>query len=206
MNILVVDDIQDNRMAIELLLEEFDDIVIKEAIDGQEAIDICKKEKFDIIFMDIMMPNVNGIVATKIIKSFDKQVMILALSALDDEESKNQMLFHGAEDYMTKPIEDNLFHQRVKNYLQIVSLRKQKLSNVTAKNHFTQEVYSRSLKFKITSEQCLAEFWDYYLNDTTYNIDKIEECIRMIYAYGQMCLKHDLVFIIDAEENDENSS
>jgi len=88
MNVLIVDDNPDNRMTIQLLLEEFDDINALEAQDGQEAIDMCKNEQFDIVFMDIMMPNVDGIIATKIIKSFDKKVMILALSALDDEESQ----------------------------------------------------------------------------------------------------------------------
>ncbi|MCK4974537.1 MAG: response regulator, partial [Sulfurimonas sp.] len=151
-----------------------------------------------------MMPNVDGIKATSVIKSFNKQVMILALSALDDEESKNQMLANGAEDYMTKPIEDSLFHQRLKNYIQIIELRKQKPSNEYAINHFSQEVYSRSLKFKITSLQSLAEFWDYYLNGDIHNIETLEDCIRMIYAYAQLCLKNDLVFIINAEENDEN--
>lgn len=204
MNILIVDDNKDNRMTIQLLLEEFENIEISEVIDGQEAIDICKKKHFDIIFMDIMMPNVDGITATKTIKSFDKKVMILALSALDDEASKNKMLECGAEDYMTKPIEDELFYQRVKNYLQIVEFRKSKLSNTDAINPFTQEVYSRSLKFSITSLQCLAEFWDYYLNDSPYEVEALEDCIRIVYAYGQLCLKHNNSFSINAEENEGN--
>lgn len=204
MKILIVDDNQDNRMTIELLLEEFDGLETSQAEDGQVAIDLCKKEHFDIVFMDIMMPNVDGITATKMIKTFDKKVMILALSALDDEASKNKMLANGAEDYMTKPIEDELFHQRVKNYLQIVTLRKSRLSNTDAVNPFSQEIYSRSLKFNITSLQSLAEFWDYYLNDAVYEIEALEECIRMVYAYGQLCLKSDNTFVITAEENDDN--
>lgn len=204
MKILIVDDNQDNRTTIELLLEEFDDLETLQAEDGQIAIDLCKKEHFDIVFMDIMMPNIDGITATKVIKSFDKKVMILALSALDDEASKNKMLSNGAEDYMTKPIEDELFHQRVKNYLQIVALRKSKLSNTDAINPFTKEIYARSLKFNITSMQALAEFWDYYLNDATYSIEALEECIRMVYAYGQLCIKSNNPFVITAEENEEN--
>lgn len=204
MKILIADDNQDNRTTIQLLLEEFDDIEVNEAIDGKEAITLCKKEHYDIILMDIMMPNVDGITATKAIKSFDKKVMILALSALDDEASKNTMILYGAEDYIPKPIEDELFHQRMKNYMQIVEFRKEKLVNESAINHFTHEVYSRSLKFKITTLQALAEFWDYYLNGNIKNIATLEECVRMIYAYGQLCLKHDLVFIINVEENDSN--
>ncbi|MFT5661889.1 MAG: CheY-like chemotaxis protein [Sulfurimonas sp.] len=204
MKILIVDDIVDNRTTIELLLEEFEDIETSQAKSGQEAIDMCKKEHFDLIFMDIMMPNVDGITATKTIKSFDSNVMILALSALDDEESKHKMLESGAEDYMSKPIEDDLFHQRVKNYLQIVEVRKFELSNLEAVNEFSQEIYSRSLKFNISSIQSLSQFWDYYLNDSSCDIENLEECIRMIYAYGQVSLKKNINFSIISEENEEN--
>lgn len=204
MKILIVDDIADNRTTIELLLEDFEDIKTSQVNSGQEAIDICKKEHFDIIFMDIMMPNVDGITATKVIKSFDSKVMILALSALDDQESKNKMLESGAEDYITKPIEDELFYQRVINYIQIVQARKFKLSNLEAVNEFTQEVYSRSLKFNITSIASLSQFWDYYLNEASYNVENLEEAIRIIYAYGQLSLKKDVNFSIIHEENEDN--
>ncbi len=204
MKILIVDDNQDNRMTIQLLLEEFEDLEIFEAEDGQEAIELCKEKHFDLIFMDIMMPNVDGIKATRIIKSFDKKTMVLALSALDDEASKNEMLASGAEDYMTKPIESELFHQRVKNYIQIVELRKKRLSNTNAVNHFTQEVYSRTLKFNITSLQSLAEMWDYYLNKAANELEGLEDCIRMIYAYGQLSIKSGHDFTITEEENDDN--
>ncbi len=204
MKILIVDDNSDNRMTIQLLLEDFENIETSEAIDGQEAIDMCKNEHFDIVFMDIMMPNVDGIKATKIIKSFDKQVMILALSALDDEESKNTMLSCGAEDYITKPIEDELFSQRVRNYLQIVELRKRPPLNLDAVNFFTQEVYSRSLKFNITSLQSLSELWDYYLNNASNEIETLEDCMRMIYAYGQYSLKTGNNLSVTAEENEDN--
>lgn len=204
MKVLIVDDIADNRMAINLLLEEFEDIEAYEAKDGQEAIDICKKDHYDIVFMDIMMPNIDGISATRIIKSFDKKVMILALSALDDEESKNKMLESGAEDYITKPIDDRVFHQRVKNYISIVEYRQQKPLNTNAVNAFTKEVYSRSLKFNIKSLQSLSEFWDYYLNDSSYDVEMIEDCIRILYAYGQFILKTEHSFSVVAEENEEN--
>lgn len=202
--ILCVDDDRNNRMTLQLLLEEFDDIQTTEAADGQEAIELCRQKHFDIILMDIMMPNVNGITATSVIKTFDKKTMILALSALDDETSKNQMLASGAEDYMTKPIEDNLFHQRIANYIQIVQLRKLKPLNTDALNPFSQEIYSRSLKFSISSPQSLAELWDYYLNQAQYEIAELEDCIRIIYAIGQFSLKNHHSFSIVAEENNDN--
>ncbi len=204
MNVLIVDDNEDNRMTIKLLLEEFDDLNISEAEDGQKAIDYCLSEPVDIVFMDIMMPNVNGIDATKEIKANNHDIMVLALSALDDVNSKNDMLAVGAEDYMTKPIESELFHQRVKNYLQIISFRKKTLSNENALNPFTTEVYARSLKFNFTNMQSIAEFWDYYLNNKSIQIEALEECIRMIYAYAQIMLKNHKEFTVIEEENDDN--
>lgn len=204
MKILIVDDIEENRITIELLLEDFNNIEISQVKSGREAIDICKKEHFDIIFMDIMMPDIDGIIATRTIKSFDSKVMILALSALDDEKSKNKMLENGAEDYIVKPIEDKLFYQRVKNYIQIVEYRSHKLSNINYINCFTDKIYSRSLNFNINSLHTLSEFWDYYLNETSYNIEALEDCIRIIYAYGQFILNKNNDFSITAEENEEN--
>lgn len=204
MKILIVDDEPNNRIIIELFLEEFDNLEIAQASNGSEAIAMCRVEHYDIVFMDIMMPETDGITATEMIKSFDKKTMIIALSALDDENSKNAMLAAGAEDYMTKPIVDTLFHQRFENYRQIVTLRSQKRSHSYAINLFTKEVYARSLKFTISTPQSLAEMWDYYLNDGIHYIENLEECVRILYAYGQFSLKHGHPISIFAEENDDN--
>lgn len=203
-SVLIVDDEPNNRTIIELFLEDFDDVEISHAENGSEAIRMCQEHHYDIIFMDVMMPETDGITATRTIKSFDKKTMILALSALDDEESKNAMLAAGAEDYMTKPIVDTLFHRRFRNYLEIVTLRNQKPSHACAINLFTKEIYARSLKFTITTPHSLAEMWDYYLNDGTHYIENLEECVRILYAYGQFSLKHGHAVSIFAEENDEN--
>lgn len=69
-HILLVDDNENNRLTLELLLEDIEDVTLFEAENGQEAIDICKNETIDLIFMDIMMPVMDGIEATKAIKSF----------------------------------------------------------------------------------------------------------------------------------------
>lgn len=204
MRVLVVDDIDSNRTTIKLLLEDFEGLEISEASDGAEAVALCKKEHFDLVFMDVMMPEIDGFKATKTIKSFDNKVMIIAVSALGDTSSKDLMLRSGAEDYITKPIQDELFFKRVENYFQIINYRNMKPLNIEAVNFFTQEVYTRSLKFNITSLQSLAEFWDYFLNRVSYEAESLEECIRIIYAYGQICLREDNKFSIVVEENEES--
>lgn len=67
-HILIVDDNENNRLSLQLLLEELQDIHINEAQNGEEAIAFCKHTPVDLIFMDIMMPIMDGIEATAAIK------------------------------------------------------------------------------------------------------------------------------------------
>lgn len=202
MNILIVDDNHDNRMTIELLLEDIQGATIKEAVDGAEAISMCKKNQFDLIFMDIMMPNVDGFEATKEIKSFSPSTMIIALSALDDNNSKHAMLQYGAEDYLTKPIDAELFAQRVKNYISIISMRAKPLQSTKIVSLFSDTAYPLSKIFTIDSEASLAYFWDYYLNCSNCKAENISDVVRLIYGIGLWLLKTKHAFTIVAEDND----
>lgn len=200
--ILLVDDNDNNRLTLELLLEEIENVEVFEAHDGEEAISMCQKENYDLIFMDIMMPRVDGFEATKAIKESGHKAMIIALSALDDEASKHKMMSLGAEDYLTKPVDAELFQMRVKNYLMIIDKRKKKVFDLEAINPFNKNVFNRSCNFRINSEEALAEFWDYWLNGTK-NILDLSDCVRIIYGFGLWLLKRDKRFHIIAEENDE---
>ena len=151
--VLIVDDNENNRLTLNLLLEEVDGVEVHEAEDGQIAVEMCVKQNYDLIFMDIMMPNMDGFEATKYIKQMHKNSMIIALSALDDEASKHKMLSLGAEDYLTKPINSVLFETRVAQYIRIASMRSQskpEVSNVM--NPFSNSIYSRTITFRIQDE------------------------------------------------------
>lgn len=200
--ILLVDDNDNNRLTLELLLEEIENVEVFEAHDGEEAISMCQKENYDLIFMDIMMPRVDGFEATKAIKESGHKAMIIALSALDDEASKHKMMSLGAEDYLTKPVDAELFQMRVKNYLMIIDKRKKKVFDLEAINPFNKNVFNRSCNFRINSEEALAEFWDYWLNGTK-NILDLSDCVRIIYGFGLWLLKRDKRFHIIAEESNE---
>lgn len=198
--VLVVDDNKDNRMTIKLLLEDFKDILLLEAENGKKAIDITTPIMPDIIFMDIMMPIMDGIEATKEIRKFDKKVLIVALSALSDDEHQSQMLKAGAEDYITEPINDELFAVRMNNYLSIIEHRRSRDRMDGAINLFSKTVHSKKTTFFVEDEVGLIEFWEYAAEKSTDGA--VSDAIRAIYNIGLTLLMTNKNFTIVVEEDD----
>jgi two-component system sensor histidine kinase BarA len=115
--ILAVDDNEANLKLInELLLEQVNEVIT--AVNGQEAVDICKHEKFAMIFMDIQMPVMDGISALKSIKSitFNENTPIIAVTAHALKEEKDKLLKLGFDSYMTKPIDEAMLRHTIYEY------------------------------------------------------------------------------------------
>ena len=97
--------IADDEMRIRVLLNDFltrEGYSVAEAQDGLEATQMAKKEKYDLIILDIMMPNMDGLEAcTKIRKFSDAQIMMLTARSEDIDELAGFDM--GADDYVTKP-------------------------------------------------------------------------------------------------------
>ncbi len=201
--ILIVDDNENNRLTIDLLLEDIEDVEAFEARTGKEAVQMCQKQDYDLLFMDIMMPIMDGMEATLIIKEMPKSPMIIALSALDDKESKQQMLLNGAEDYLTKPIDSKLFVQRVKNYINIITLRKNRVLNEDALNPFSKSVYDRRTIFYVKNETSIVQFWDFFLVSNQFNCKNFSDYIRIIYGISKWLIKIRKPFTINIEENED---
>ena len=157
----------------------------------------------DIVFMDLMMPVMDGIEATRKIREFDGKVMIVAVTALDDEHSKEQMLRYGAEDYLVKPIDPKIFPRRVELYTQLARGRHVARGDNRAVNPFEKNVYNRMTLFRVFDESSLGEVWEYFLADSHKQVDGLTECIRVLYGLGSWMLKGGISFTITSEENDE---
>ena len=209
MNILIVDDNKNNRMILSLLLEDYMDdnegvtFTIEEAEDGAIAVQKCKDDSFDLVLMDIMMPNMDGIEATKAIRKIDSKIMIVAVSAVDDGDRKKQILSCGAEDYISKPVNSDIFVSRIANYITLVESRKHKSSNSAVINLFTQEVFSRHTTFILDSDDSLAEFWEFFLLNARVKSDYLSDVVRTIFAIveKQISIKNNNLLYI--EESDE---
>ncbi len=100
-HILVVDDEARIRSIIRKYAE-FEGHTVTEAGDGMEAVHLCRKEKFDIIILDIMMPELDGFSACREIRKV-AQTPIIMLSARGEEYDKINGFECGADDYVVKP-------------------------------------------------------------------------------------------------------
>jgi len=101
--VLIADDHTIVREGIRMILTAQPDIeVVGEAANGQEAIDLTRKLRPDVVVMDISMPGVSGINATKAIKAEMPEVNVLALTMHEDETSVFQLLKAGASGYVLK--------------------------------------------------------------------------------------------------------
>jgi PAS domain S-box-containing protein len=99
---LIVDDINDN---IELLREILKSIGIKteEAVNGEEAVKMSKEKEYDIIFMDVVMPVMDGISAVKEIRKNNKKSIIAAVTASVFEEERKEIMKFGVDEFIRKP-------------------------------------------------------------------------------------------------------
>ncbi|QFR50224.1 response regulator [Sulfurimonas lithotrophica] len=103
MSVLVVDDSNVNIILMKSILEEYK-ISVDTAYDGEEAINKVKNKTYDIVFMDINMPTMGGMDATKIIREFNKNIKIVALTANVIEGDKKRFMDAGMDDYLSKPL------------------------------------------------------------------------------------------------------
>ena len=99
--ILVVDDEFRIRQIIRKYAE-FEGYEVEEAVDGMQAIEICRKKEFDLIIMDVMMPELDGFSACREIRKF-RDTPIIMLSARGEEYDKIHGFELGSDDYVVKP-------------------------------------------------------------------------------------------------------
>lgn len=116
--ILVVEDEPKNVKLVRDLMEANGYTVI-EAYDGKQGVDMAIAEKPDLIFMDVMMPVMDGYEATRLIKanSATKAIPVVALTSHAMKGDREKALESGCDDYMSKPIDIKELLKMVKKYL-----------------------------------------------------------------------------------------
>lgn len=107
--ILIVDDEDYIRLLIEQTLEELEDegVEILTANNGEDALEMIREEKPDLVFLDVMMPRMNGYDVCRTVKDDDdlSDVFIIMLTAKGQEFDREKGVNVGADIYMTKPFD-----------------------------------------------------------------------------------------------------
>ena len=116
--VLLVEDNAINRMLSQRFLKNLS-TEIEMVEDGREALDICNKQKFDLIFMDCQMPVMDGFQATRQIRRshVNQHTPIIALTGLDSENERQACLQAGMNDFITKPFTQEQLHNAIIQWL-----------------------------------------------------------------------------------------
>ncbi|MBF0572252.1 MAG: response regulator [Desulfamplus sp.] len=123
--ILVVDDEANNRKLLQQMLK--DSYKISFAVNGREAIEVCKKVNPDMILLDIMMPEMDGFEACRYLKSDPKSadIPIIFITAMNDIQDEAAGFEAGCVDYITKPISKPIVIARIDTHLTISRQKKE---------------------------------------------------------------------------------
>lgn len=105
LRLLIVDDNSNIRNSLRIAFDDFKDIeIVGEAQNGQQAVDLCAQVNPSIVLMDILMPEMDGIVATRIIRERFPVVKVVVLTSAPDETLIAAALQAGAASYLLKAI------------------------------------------------------------------------------------------------------
>ena len=116
--VMVVEDFEDNRFMMRRLLE-MSGYRVLEAVNGEEAVEIARAERPGLILMDLSLPQLDGLAATRRIRQHPelKNVPIVAVSAHDTADFHADALAAGCNDYVTKPIDFDQLEELLRRLL-----------------------------------------------------------------------------------------
>lgn len=189
--ILLVEDDKDLNRTVEIFLksESYD---VDSCFDGLEALDRLKGDKFDLILTDIMMPNLDGFGLAEKVRTTDKHMPIIFMTAKDDKLSKQLGFKLEIDDYITKPFDIDELLMRIKAILRRSKVEQNKkltIGNLTMDidehmayvdgNEIAFTVREFDMLFKLlqnpkktfTRSQLMDEFWDYDSSATSRTVD-----------------------------------
>ncbi len=178
MTVLIVDD--EDR--IRLLIKEYclnENYIVLEANDGIKALKLIKENKIDVIILDIMMPNMDGLTAYQEIKKFNIPTIIL--SARNEEYDKLVGFGLGVDDYVTKPFSPKELIARIK----AVTKRFNKIDDIYVYQNLKVDfkghvVYIDNKEIKLTPKE--YDLLIYFINNKNIALSR-EELLSKIWGY-----------------------
>lgn len=114
--VLLVEDNKINQVITKKIIAK-QNMTCDIADDGYQAIDFARSNRYDFILMDIHMPGISGIEATKEIRKFDVSTPIIALTAISLDDNKGDFLKDGFNEVISKPFDPEVFYQKISHIL-----------------------------------------------------------------------------------------
>jgi len=173
--LLVEDNLVNQKVALAMI--EKMGINIDVASNGKEAIEILKRKKYEMIFMDIQMPEMDGVQATKIIKDINSDVLqhnvpIIAMTAHAMKGDREKYLRAGMDDYITKPFHINDLVMILKKWISNSLNNECQDQSLKNKTHFVEK---HLLDIVNGDRDMLKEILSLYIEKTPILINKIQE-------------------------------
>ena len=183
--VLVVDDEPMNLMVAEGIFKEYE-MQVKAAHSGMEALEFCEKEDFDLIFLDHMMPEMDGLEFCHLLKSDIRtsHIPIILLTAKSRPEDRVECYRAGADGYISKPFELPVLVARIDNFITNKQSRQEKFKD-------TSEVDSSSLELSSLDKEFLDKviaLVNEHIDDEAFDIDSLarEVCMSRSSMYRKV--------------------
>jgi len=206
--ILIVDDIEDNRMVIRRICRKLEDVELFEAENGQIAVDIVRDIKPQIVLMDVMMPVMDGFEASTIIKSEYPEVCIIVITALTDEETEKNFLKLGVDGYLRKPVSRDILTIKLNGLLASLKVKKGEMSLLTSRqmiNPFVKTVRKMKTVFMVDNEEDMMNLgiWltDYYHRQNSVTTMDFDFSVDFIYRLLTQIIKKQKPLTVLIEED-----
>lgn len=153
--VLIVDDEKLIREGLKIILSSHEDIdVVGMCSNGQEALEFIRKNRVDIILMDIRMPICDGVLGTRIIKEEFEDIKVLILTTFDDREYIHEALKYGASGYLLKDSSYDLIYEGIKVAVKGSLVVHPKVANTIISSVSKEEDYSKEIeKYCLTDRE-----------------------------------------------------
>lgn len=180
--ILIIEDDEKISRVIELELE-FAGYKVSKAYTGREGLNIYETEQIDLILLDVMIPELNGLEVLRRIRMTDSQVKIIMLTARDTVMDKVGGLDGGANDYMTKPFEIEELLARIRVHLKSAEI---KMSSEIVQfksieiHPNVREVYLDGVNIELTQKE--YDLLYYFIENKNQVLDR-EQIIEHVWGY-----------------------
>jgi signal transduction histidine kinase/CheY-like chemotaxis protein len=115
--ILLVEDNAVNMIVAKKILEKWE-VLVTEAVNGKIAVEKCRDQHFDLLLIDLEMPEMDGRTAIKEIKKLKKNMPSIAFTAAVYENMNQDLLSHGFDDYLLKPFKPEYMYQKIVNNIE----------------------------------------------------------------------------------------